>query len=68
MTDPRNSDEGPAELQGGGLSIADVYYVLFKHKGKIAFFVFAALIAAGYPSEPPAARQTGGSQDLLDIR
>ena len=25
-------------------------------------------VAAGYPSEPPAARQTGGSQDLLDIR
>jgi coenzyme F420-0:L-glutamate ligase/coenzyme F420-1:gamma-L-glutamate ligase len=25
-------------------------------------------VAAGYPSEAPAARKTGGSQDLLDIR
>jgi uncharacterized protein involved in exopolysaccharide biosynthesis/Mrp family chromosome partitioning ATPase len=47
MKDTINIQEREQEPQGPGMTLGDIYYVLFRHKWKILIFSLAGIVAAG---------------------
>src|SRR5436190_23773887 len=66
MNDRRENKPGSAEAPSSGMNLADVYYIIFRHKWKIVAFSILGLIAAGVISVVKPALY--GSEAKLIVR